>query len=50
MTRDEETLFLRFLQEADAETLRQHLRLRERTRTKTGLRFDFSVQAEKDSG
>lgn len=50
VTRDEETLFLRFLQEADAETLRQHLRLRERTRTKTGLRFDFSVQAEKDSG
>lgn len=50
MTRDEETLFLRFLQEADPATLADYLTLEKKERVKTGLRFDFQVQAKQDSG
>ncbi len=51
MTRDEETLFLRFLQEADAMVLREHLTLKKRENHHDNVtRLLFDAQYKDDSG
>lgn len=51
MTRDEETLFLRFLQEADAAVLREHLRLKERKKQRDHVtRLYFDAYYKDDTG
>lgn len=51
MTRDEETLFLRFLQEADATVLREYLSLRKREEKRNNvIRLSFDAHYKEDTG